>query len=42
MSDHSLVIPDGDSVPYHIIKALEKAGIVYRWVENERRYEEDC
>lgn len=30
-----LVIPNGRDVPYHILKALDKAGIVYQW-------EEDC
>ena len=29
----ALVIPDGDSVPYHILKRLDKEGIRYRWIE---------
>ena len=30
-----LVILNGEDVPHHILKALDKAGLVYRW-------EEDC
>ena len=29
----ALVIPDGDSVPYHILKRLDNEGIRYRYIE---------